>query len=80
MPYLQWRMLGVFSMVTTISYKSWFDGLGQTRVHMGAAITMNVINFFLNIALIFGKWGFPAWGVTGSAHRVDGRARTSASR
>jgi putative MATE family efflux protein len=66
-PYLQWRMLGVFSMVTTISYKSWFDGLGKTRVHMGAAITMNIVNFFLNVALIFGKWGFPAWGVTGSA-------------
>ncbi len=65
-PYLQWRMAGVFSMVTTISYKSWFDGLGRTRVHMGAAIAMNVINFFLNIALIFGKWGFPALGVTGS--------------
>jgi putative MATE family efflux protein len=66
-PYLQWRMLGVLSMVTTIAYKSWFDGLGQTRVHMGAAIVMNIINFFLNIALIFGKWGFPAWGVRGSA-------------
>jgi Na+-driven multidrug efflux pump len=26
-----------------------------------------VINFFLNVALIFGKWGFPRWGVTGSA-------------
>jgi putative MATE family efflux protein len=65
-PYLQWRMAGVFSMVTTISYKSWFDGLGRTRVHMGAAIAMNIINFFLNIGLIFGKWGFPALGVTGS--------------
>ena len=66
-PYLQWRMAGVLSMVTTISYKSWFDGLGKTRVHMFASVAMNVINFFLNIALIFGKWGFPAWGVTGSA-------------
>jgi putative MATE family efflux protein len=66
-PYLRWRMVGVMSMVTTISYKSWFDGLGKTRVHMGAAITMNVVNFFLNIGLIFGKWGLPAWGVTGSA-------------
>src|SRR6478609_8778377 len=65
-PYLQWRMAGVFSMVVTISYKSWFDGLGRTRVHMGAAIVMNVINFFLNILLIFGKCGFPALGVTGS--------------
>lgn len=66
-PYLQWRILGVMSMVTTISYKSWFDGLGHTRVHMGVAIVMNILNFFLNVALIFGKWGFPAWGVTGSA-------------
>jgi putative MATE family efflux protein len=66
-PYLQWRMAGVLSMVTTISYKSWFDGLGKTRVHMGAAIIMNILNFFLNIGLIFGKWGFPEWGVTGSA-------------
>jgi putative MATE family efflux protein len=66
-PYLQWRLLGVFSMVTTVAFKSWFDGLGKTRVHMYAAIVMNVINFFLNIALIFGKWGFPRWGVTGSA-------------
>jgi len=66
-PYLQWRLVGICSMVTTISYKSWFDGLGKTAVHMSSAITMNVINFFLNIALIFGKWGFPHWGVTGSA-------------
>jgi putative MATE family efflux protein len=66
-PYLQWRMLGVASMVGTISYKSWFDGMSRTRVHMGAAIAMNILNFFLNVAMVFGKWGFPAWGVEGSA-------------
>jgi putative MATE family efflux protein len=65
-PYLQWRILGVMSMVTTISYKSWFDGLGHTRVHMYSALVMNAINLVLNVALIFGKWGFPAWGVGGS--------------
>ena len=67
-------------MVVTISYKSWFDGLGRTRVHMGAAISMNVINFFLNIALIFGKWGFPRLGVDRLGHRVDDQLATSASR
>jgi putative MATE family efflux protein len=66
-PYLQWRFVGIITMVTTISYKSWFDGLGHTRVHMFAAVVMNIINFFLNIALVFGVWGFPRWGVTGSA-------------
>ena len=66
-PYLQWRLLGVCAMVTTISYKSWFDGLGRTRVHMYSALVMNAINFFLNIGLIFGRYGLPRWGVTGSA-------------
>ena len=65
-PYLQWRMAGVFAMVVTTAYKSWFDGLGRTRVFMTVAITMNLINFVLNIALIFGKWGFPALGMEGS--------------
>jgi MATE family multidrug resistance protein len=66
-PFLQWRLLGVCSMVTTMSYKSWFDGLGKTSVHMFSSVIMNVINFFLNVGLIFGKWGFPRMGVTGSA-------------
>ncbi len=66
-PYLQWRLLGVAAMVTTVSCKSWFDGLGKTRIFLSAAVLMNIANFFLNYALIFGKWGFPALGVTGSA-------------
>ena len=66
-PYLQWRLVGVIAMVVTISYKSWFDGLAHTRVHMAAAILMNIVNFFLNVGLIFGKWGLPGLGVTGSA-------------
>lgn len=65
-PFLRWRMLGVVSMVVAMSYKSWFDGLGRTHVHMTAAIVMNVINLFLNIALVFGKWGAPRLGVEGS--------------
>jgi putative MATE family efflux protein len=65
-PFLRWRIVGVVSMVTTNAYKSWFDGLGHTRVHMVASIVMNVINIFLNYALVFGYWGAPALGVEGS--------------
>jgi multidrug resistance protein, MATE family len=65
-PYLKWRMAGVFAMVVTMSYKSWFDGLGRTRVFMGIAITMNLINALLNVLLIFGVWGFPRLGMEGS--------------
>ena len=65
-PYLKWRMAGVFAMVVTMSYKSWFDGLGRTRVFMGIAIIMNAINALLNWLLIFGHWGFPRLGMEGS--------------
>lgn len=53
-PFLRWRFLQITSMVWTASLKSFFDGLGKTRVHMGVAIAMNVTNFLLCIALIFG--------------------------
>ena len=53
-PFLRWRFLQITGMVMTASLKSFFDGLGKTRVHMGAALTMNLANFLLCVALIFG--------------------------
>ena len=53
-PFLRWRFLQISGMVITASLKAFFDGLGKTRVHMGAAITMNIANFLLCVALIFG--------------------------
>lgn len=52
--YAGYRMLGVLSMVATVSYKSFFDGISQTYVHMVAAIVMNVANLILNWVLIYG--------------------------
>ena len=40
--YTRWRLLGVVSMVTTMSIKAFFDGIGKTHVHLVAAIVMNV--------------------------------------
>ncbi len=65
--YCRIRMLGVLSMVATMSMKAFFDGIGKTYVHMTASITMNVINILLNFALVFGLWGFPRLEVAGSA-------------
>jgi Na+-driven multidrug efflux pump len=65
-PYAQLRFVGVLSMVATISYKAFFDGIGKTYVHMIASIVMNVSNLVLNAILIFGLLGFPKMGVTGA--------------
>src|SRR5262249_21626857 len=65
-PFLRWRFLQICGMVITISLKAFFDGLGKTRVHMGAALTMNIANFFLCVGLIFGRGGLPRMGVPGA--------------
>lgn len=65
-PYSQYRLLGVLSMVATVSYKSFFDGIGKTHVHMVAALVMNALNIGLNYALIFGIGPFPQLYVEGA--------------
>jgi Na+-driven multidrug efflux pump len=66
-PYAQVRVLGVLAMVGTTAYKGFFDGLGETRVHMYACIVMNAFNIVLNYTLIFGVGPFPKLNVTGAA-------------
>ena len=64
--YLNWRLLGIASMAATFSFKSFFDGIGKTHVHMVASVVMNVINVVLCVALIFGNWGAPRMGMSGA--------------
>jgi putative MATE family efflux protein len=64
--YLNWRMWGITSMVLTFSFKSFFDGIGKTQVHMWSAVSMNVINILLCMVLIFGRFGFPHLGMEGA--------------
>ena len=64
--YLNWRLLGIASMAATFSFKSFFDGIGKTHVHMVASVVMNVINVLLCVSLIFGNWGAPRMGMSGA--------------
>lgn len=47
---------------------SFFSGVGKTRVVMLAACVAMVVNAVMNYALIYGKLGFPALGIVGSAY------------
>jgi Na+-driven multidrug efflux pump len=64
--YLNWRLLGITSMVATFSFKSFFDGIGKTHVHMVSAIIMNAMNIGLCMILIFGRFGSPRLGMAGA--------------
>ncbi len=45
-----------------------FTGLGQTRTVIGINFVGLVLNVFLDYVMIFGKWGFPAWGIAGAGY------------
>lgn len=64
--YLHWRLLGIASMVMTFSFKSFFDGIGKTHVHMVSAIVMNALNVVLCVLFIFGRMGAPRMGIAGA--------------
>jgi MATE family multidrug resistance protein len=64
--YMQWRLLGIISMVTSFSLKAFFDGIGKTYVHMVASIVMNLLNVVLCMVLIFGRYGAPRMGMAGA--------------
>src|SRR6185436_13110106 len=66
--YLGWRLLGVTSMVTTFAFKSFFDGIGKTHIHLVSAVVMNALNIVLCLILIFGNatLGTPRMGIAGA--------------
>jgi hypothetical protein len=64
--YSKWRLLGVVSMGMTMAFKSFFDGIGKTWVHLVSALIMNVFNVILCWAFIFGNFGMPRMGAPGA--------------
>jgi MATE family multidrug resistance protein len=64
--YTRWRFFGIASMAATAAYKSFYDGVGRTHLHLVAALAMNVVNALLCWLLIFGNLGMPAMGVSGA--------------
>jgi len=64
--YLQYRLLGILSMVVTFSFKAFFDGIGKTHVHLWSAIVMNIANVVFCWMFIFGNWGASKMGIGGA--------------
>ncbi len=62
------RILG-FSILPVMlfqTYKQFIEGLSFTRPAMFITIIANIINWFMNWILIYGKFGFPILGLNGS--------------
>ena len=48
------------------TFKQYTEGMGDTQIPMYITLAGNVLNIGLNYLLIYGKGGFPEWGLYGA--------------
>jgi multidrug resistance protein, MATE family len=58
---------GTLPLLLYAAARRYLQGVGQVRVITVTYLAANLVNWFLNWVLIYGKLGFPAMGVNGSA-------------
>jgi MATE family multidrug resistance protein len=61
------RMPGLWPMLAFAALRAYLAASQRTHALIAAVFFANVANLLLDIALVFGKWGFPALGASGSA-------------
>jgi len=65
--YLDDRAWGITFAIINLVFRAFFIGISAPRIITISTILIATANVVLNYALIFGNWGFPAWGIEGSA-------------
>jgi MATE family multidrug resistance protein len=65
--YLRVLLLGTLPLLLYGAARRYLQGVGQVRVITVTFVLANLLNWFFNWVLIYGKLGFPAMGVRGSA-------------
>lgn len=65
--YLFWIITPSIVFVAPFVLGAVFRGIGDTKTPFYVTLVANGLNIFLDYVLIFGKFGFPNWGVKGAA-------------
>lgn len=66
-PYMRILGLGALPLLLYATFRRYLQGIHAVRPVMVALITANIVNAFGNWVLIWGHFGAPALGITGSA-------------
>ena len=72
--YLRILNWGTLPLLLYGGMRRYLQGVGQVRVITVTYVLANLLNWGGNWVLIYGKWGFPALGVNGSAISTVHRA------
>jgi multidrug resistance protein, MATE family len=64
--YLRAYAFGVWPLMAFTALRAYLEGQGRTRPLMVVAILGVGLNVLANQAFMFGRWGFPALGLTGT--------------
>ncbi|MHB9056734.1 MAG: MATE family efflux transporter [Paludibacteraceae bacterium] len=65
--FLNWRIYGFFFSFLNVVFRALFVGITRTKVLTISAVITAITNVILDYLLIFGKFGFPEWGIAGAA-------------
>jgi MATE family multidrug resistance protein len=65
-PYMRTLSVGLLPLILYFAVRRALQGMNMVRPIAFALVTANLVNLAGNYVLIFGKFGFPALGVTGS--------------
>lgn len=65
-PYYLVISISIIPFMAFQAFRQFAEGLSLTRQAMIITISGNLLNIFLNYVLIFGKLGFPAFGILGA--------------
>ncbi|WP_254510958.1 MATE family efflux transporter [Anatilimnocola floriformis] len=64
--YFQSLLFGAPAMVISNALSAFYTGRGKTGLVMAVNIAGSSVDLFLDYAMVFGKFGFPAWGIIGA--------------
>ncbi len=65
-PYFLLQLASLFFIMIFNGFKQFFDGITDTLIPMWIMLFANTLNIAGNYLLIYGKWGFPEWGLAGA--------------
>ena len=65
--YIDWRVYGFFFSCACAMFRAFYVGTTQTKTLTLNSVVMVLSNVVFNYILVFGKLGFPAFGIAGAA-------------